>query len=238
MSVGTGCLGKLAFPWGVLDWVNYHWFEKLVHFRDPNFPQILQQSCQMPIPRFRSRSCLQYKSFRVEGTGMRISLGKGVLFRKDLPAFVWGPVQCKEAAKSLEKSVAKDGFPGYAWATWLVTAGHRCKDHRFSVSRGSWEGSYTKPPLSRRREGICWLPYNPRKWPPLDHPAVTRVNCPVLLHFPKCSWEGHLGWWVGEGAAAVCLLQFVKYQLLEHVLALRYKKVHGTQIQKGIISIF
>lgn len=88
MSVGTGCLRKLAFPWGVLDWVNYHWFEKLVHFRDPNFPQILQQSCQMPIPKFRSRSCLQYKSFRVEGTGMRISLGKGVLFRKDLPAFV------------------------------------------------------------------------------------------------------------------------------------------------------
>lgn len=89
------------------------------------------------------------------------------------------------SSESLEKSVAKDGFPGYAWATRLVTAGHRCKDHRFSVSRGSWEGSYTKPPLSRQREGICWLPYNPRKRPPLDHPAVTRVNCPVLYYFPR-----------------------------------------------------
>lgn len=60
------CGGKPAFPQWVLDQINYHWSEKLVHLINLNLPQFLQQSCQLLVSSFGSRSCLRYQGFQMD----------------------------------------------------------------------------------------------------------------------------------------------------------------------------
>ena len=80
------CRGKPALPQWVLNQINYHWTEKLVHLRNPNLPQFLQQSCQLLVSSFGSRSCLRYQGFQMDAA---LSWGKEFYSEK---TWEWEPV--------------------------------------------------------------------------------------------------------------------------------------------------